>query len=408
MARWTSVLLVTAVGFGLLLFAPRPLVPEARAADHGDGPFASAERAGDIGDAFMFLDPNDNSKVIMAMTVQGFIVPGESVSFTVFDPTIRFRFEIETTGDARPDKFIDVSFSPRTSSTGPQTATAVLPSFAAITAPTTVPSEDDTAPEPVVTTDPSTGVSFFAGEVDDPFFFDIPGFNRFVASVLAGSPDLTQLQRGRDSFAGYNTLAIAFRLPVTMITRDPDGEIGLEVRTQRAPGPRTSNPFSVSPGDRLSGSTQFTNIDRMGNPAVNVALIPFALKDAYNAASELDDANGKFAGAIVKTLTALGTSSDNINTLAQIAVVRGDYLRLKVSQPNSGPGGGNNAAAAFPNGRRLGDDTIDTILTVVTNGVAVGGDHVDHNDVPLRDEFPFFAAPQQPRAPGVIDDNTRS
>jgi hypothetical protein len=191
-----------------------------------------------------------------------------------------------------------------------------------------------------------------------------------------------------------------------MITRNPDAEIGLAGRTQRVAGPRSS-PFSVSPIDRLTG-TVFSNIDRMGNPAVNVALIPFARKDEYNAASGIDDANGKFAGDIVKTLTALGTNSDNINTLAQIAVVRGDFLRLKVSQPNTGPSGGNNPDAAYPNGRRLADDTIDTILFLVGNGALVGGDHVDANDVPLRDEFPFFAAPQQPRAPGVIDDNTRS
>ena len=53
-------------------------------------------------------------------------------------------------------------------------------------APATVPSLAATAPTPVVTDDPS-GVKFFAGEVDDPFFFDIPGFNRFVGSVLAGA-----------------------------------------------------------------------------------------------------------------------------------------------------------------------------------------------------------------------------
>ncbi|HYC21336.1 MAG TPA: DUF4331 family protein [Candidatus Bathyarchaeia archaeon] len=406
MIRSTGALFVSAIAFGLSLCPSSPILSQARAADHGDGPFASVTRAGDIGDVFMFLDPNDNSQIVMAMTVQGFIAPGESVNFTVFDPTIRFRFEIETSGDARPDTFIDVSFSPRTSSSAPQTATVVLPSLAILTAPTTVSSENADPPDPTITVDPATGVSFFAGEVDDPFFFDIPAFNRFVASVVAGSPDPSQLQRGRDSFAGYNTLAIALRMPLTMITRNPNAEIGLAGRTQRAAGPRSS-PFSVSPTDRLTG-TVFSNIDRMGNPAVNVALIPFADKDAYNAASEIDDANGKFVGDIVKTLTALGTNSDNINTLAQIAVVRGDYLRIKVSQPNTGPSGGNNAAAAYPNGRRLADDTIDTILGLVSNGALVGGDHVDANDVPLRDEFPFFAAPQQPRAPGVIDDNTRS
>ena len=60
-------------------------------------------------------------------------------------------------------------------------------------------------------------VDFFAGEVDDPFPFDIPGFARFVASVLGGAPDPTLLTRGRDTFAGYNTLAIALRFPVSLL-----------------------------------------------------------------------------------------------------------------------------------------------------------------------------------------------
>ena len=56
-------------------------------------------------------------------------------------------------------------------------------------------------------------MSFFAGEVDDPFFFDIPGFLRFVAPTNLGqAPDPTQLQRGRDTFAGYNTLAEVLRV----------------------------------------------------------------------------------------------------------------------------------------------------------------------------------------------------
>jgi hypothetical protein len=89
-----------------------------------------------------------------------------------------------------------------------------------------------------------------------------------------------------------------------------------------------------------------------------------------------------------------------------VAVVRGDFLRLNLNQANSGPGGGNNTGAGFPNGRRLGDDTIDTILFFVANQNPLG-DNVNANDLPLRNLFPFFAPSQQPRDAGV-DDNTRN
>ena len=161
----------------------------APAADHGDGALISIDRAADLNDLFLFLDPNDNTKVVMAMTVQGFIVPGEAVNFSVFDRSVRFRFELETTGDAKIDKFIDVMFSEKTkATTEQQTATITLPSGAKFTAPTTLSNVGATAAAPVITTDPASGVAFFAGEVDDPFFFDIPGFNRFVGSVLNHAP----------------------------------------------------------------------------------------------------------------------------------------------------------------------------------------------------------------------------
>src|SRR4029077_16197447 len=130
-------------------------------------------------------------------------------------------FAIENTGDAKPDAFIDVTFSERTNATDPQTASIRLPgakgkspTFPAPTTPSTLAA---TANPQTVTTDPTSGVSFFAGIVDDPFFFAIPAFNRFVASGRAGTPDPTLLQRGRDTFAGYNVLGIAFSIPRDLI-----------------------------------------------------------------------------------------------------------------------------------------------------------------------------------------------
>jgi hypothetical protein len=131
------------------------------------------------------------------------------------------------------------------------------------------------------------------------------------------------------------------------------------------------------------------------------------LKNEYNASTPEDDAKGRFASSILSTLQSLGTDPAHIAILANIAVTKGDYLRLDTTIPNSGPQGGTNAGAGFPNGRRLADDTIDTILTVINNGSPLG-DNVNASDVPPQDEFPFFGFPQQPRDAGVVDDNTRN
>lgn len=515
----------------LLLFALCGAVffsfTNARAADHGDGPSASNDPSADIGDLYFFLDPNDNSRAVLTLTMRGFIVPSEAVNMGIFDPTLVFRFLIEGTGDAAPDATITVTFSRRTSTASAQIATVKMVQGAntvfEFVAPATNPSLSSTgSPTPVVTTDAASGVRFFAGEVDDPFFFDIPAFSRFVASVLAGSPDPTLFDRARDSFAGYNTMAFSLNLPKTLlpssnsvtglavaalrpdlrtvtnlgnlstrgrVAQDENVLIGGMIVTGtmtkrviiRAIGPSLTpgvpgalaNPkvtllnsqaqtvatnlnwadtqgteigatglaptdpneaaiiATLAPGnytaivegeggaagvalvefyDLENASAQsgaLRQVDRMATPAVNVALVPFSRKDEYNTGTPQEDAAGRFAADIVATLRALGTNDANIGILASVAVTNGDFLRLNLATANSGPGGGNNAGAGFPNGRRLGDDTVDILLSFVTNQSGIG-DNVNANDVPLTDIFPFFAASQQPRNNGVIDDNTRN
>ncbi len=398
MLKWKNNKAVFAVATALVcaaalfLFVPgRPM----KAADHAEATLVAADPGADLADVFAFLDPNDHTRVVLALDVEGFVVPSELLNLSFFSPDVVYRFYIENTGDAAPDRTIDVTFSPQVSRGQPQTATIKLPNGNKFTAPTTVQTLAAAANPFVVTTDPSSTASFFAGLTDDPFFFDIVGFNRFVSSVLAGSPDPTQLQRGRDSFAGYNIHMIAISVPASMLRgKDPNNPIiGVSGATLRRND------------DKEDGS--LVQVDRMGVPAVNTALIPFPRKNEYNAATPVDDAKGKFAADIVATLNALGTNATFIGILANVAVVHGDYLRLDLSKANSGPGGGNSAGAGFPNGRRPGDDTIDTILTLVANGTPLG-DSVNSNDVPLGNSFPFFAPPQQPRALGVIDDNTRN
>ena len=376
-------------------------IPAARAADHGDAPNASNDVAGDINDVYAFLDPSDNNQVVIIVTLRGFIAAGENANQGQFDHRILTAIELEATGDAQADAFIAVTFSPQATRTTPQTATvtAVLPNGSSIplfTAPTTISSTAATAPPQTVTLNAGgTGIDFFAGMTDDPFFFDIPAFGAFVASVLGGTPDPTTLNRGRDSFAGYNTMAIALRIPKSLFGGLTT--LGVGARTFRIAG------TLGQPGFRV-----IEQLDRMGVPAVNVALVPFSSKNAYNLGSPPQDAAGQFASGIVGTLTALGTSPANINLLAGVAVNHGDLLRLNLATPNSGLGGGDLGGAGFPNGRRLRDDVVDTLLNIITNGAITAGDHVDANEVPLQNAFPFLALPHQPLATGVVDDQTRN
>jgi hypothetical protein len=384
------------LGAAMSLFAaPGP----AQAADHGDAPNVGNDAGADCADVFVFLDPNDNTKVCIIGTFHGFIVPGEIANQAAFDPSVLYRFAIENTGGAAPDEFIDLTFSPKTAGSSTQTATITLPDKKKFTAPTTASTLAATANPQTMTTDPVSGVTFFAGETDDPFFFDLVAFERFAASVQAGAADASVLTRGRDTFAGYNVMAIALEIPKALLTGKKNAtKIGVEFTTNR----RTQT-TSSSGVIRVSGG--YHQVDRVGNPAVNTALIPFALKNAYNAATPVQDAKGKFASEIIATLKQFGTDQAHIDALAGVAVTGGDYLHIDLTIPNTGPSGGNVAAAAFPNGRRLADNTLDTILTIVNNGNTLS-QNVFANDVPLQNTFPFLALPHQPQPTGGSDGTT--
>ena len=343
------------------------------------------------------------------MTVAGFIVPAEMLNLGFFPADVRYRFEIENTGDTVPDRFIDITFTPQTSRTAPQNAVITLMPLGSeraksFTAPTTVPVLGPTATPFVVTTNSTFGARFFAGMTDDPFYFDIPAFGRFTASVLAGTPDPTRLQRSRDSFAGYNCHTIALELPVALL-RGSGNVIGVNTVTLRQRNAVRNNNGSIS------NSGDYVQVDRAATPAVNTALIPFPRKNEFNAATPVDDANGLFANSIVATLTALGTNSTNIGILASVAVTNGDYLRLNLATPNTSIGFGERITTTgytgFPNGRRTGDDTIDTVLYFVTNQALLMGDNVNSNEVPIPNAFPFFALPNQPLENPAVD-NTRN
>ncbi len=376
------------------------------ASDHIDSPIITQDRGSDLADTFAFLDPNDNSKVVLMMSTQAFVVSGEHFGMAIFDHNIRYRFEIENTGDAKPDAFIDVLYSPGLGRVTSQTATIELPNGKKFTAPTTVSDQEYKAPEFVITNNSENNAAFYAGVADDPFFLDDTGANRFVASSIMnpGRPNKSLLSErgGRDTYAGFNTLITAVSVPASML-KGRGNVIGINAVTQRRERQR------IGRNNQVTGDGDWVTVDRDGGPLVNNGLIPPPRKDEYNAASTEDDAKGRFKDDIVKSLKGLGTNDAHIAMLAKAAVETGDILRLDLTVPNKGAGGGNNKDGGFGKmgGRRLQDDVVDMVFTIINNGKPLG-DLVNGNEVPFRNQFPFVADPTQPFPPGKNpDDHTR-
>lgn len=271
--------------------------------------------------------------------------------------------------------------------------------------------------------DASTGEAVFAGPRDDSFFGDVPGvFDLLNVRILDNDGDLNdglgQDGRGKDGFKGFNVLTFAIQIPIDelpgMAYTDPffGPQTGVGVYgsvSRRMTTTRNS-------GDDIQSTGDWVQVNRLGNPLFNEALVAIADKDRYNATSPVDDA--QFAGyASDPELAALinlvfGTAFETANRSDLEAIFIPDVLRVATTTgpvPLEGEEGFSRfgfvggdttggVSSGWPNGRRLGDDVIDIALTAVASGpayteITVVGDNVPRNDVDYHRVFPYAATP---------------
>lgn len=439
-----------------------PLDP-ASAADHRDGPrITDIYSPLDLNDLYIFRDPGDNTQVVLIATVHGFIVPGQGTNEASFNPNGVYRFEIynehvnlespmldpEATRSEKkaflqkvnPNRVIDVRFSkrevgpePQPNATGgtiptnlrrpkPQAATLKLQGFKDADGrnlanrgrfdknssdqplnvwPVSVGPTPSTFLTHAIDVAPGHQVQFFAGLADDPFFEDLPAISAFLDSIRNGAPTFSPLSRGRDTFAGYNTLAIALRIPIALVQGDNGTKIGVDALTLRRSIERITR-------TGIKGNGTFRTVDRVGNPLINTLLVPFDLKDAYNMSNVHADGSVRFiADPIRLTLANLGLVTEppepSVVALSKLVLAHGDLLQLDLSIPNTGT----NIGAAYPNGRRVTDDTADYVLTQINHSATLG-DNVPANELPPNFSFPFLAPPHQPLFNDIVDDRTRN
>jgi len=336
------------------------------AADHREAPAISEDPAADLNDIYIFPNPSDASRLVIMITVNPFIIPRQTGG-TNFSEGVRYRFDIDHNNDGKSERTILFTFSGLVS--GPAKMKVDFPGREFdFEADVTQPSVAAVAPAPRITT--FNGIQAFAGQRDDPFFFDNVGFARFRAGTGTFS--------GADGFAGTNISAIILEAPVAVITGGPRAFQAWGSTDRRRTVVRRS-----ADGRLEKGSGPWEQIERTGNPAISTALIPRPMRDKFNIGKPNRDARD-FGAAIVASLNGYGTNSQNQQILASVAIP--DTLKMNLDEP-----------AGFPNGRRPQDDVIDTILFFVFNQPSTPPtDGANSNDKPFLDTFPYLAAPFQP------------
>lgn len=350
----------------------------ALAADHRDSPVVDDDPAADINDVYMFRDPADKTKLVLVLSTYPLVNPRFATSYQ-YDPDVIFQIGIDLNGDGANDRFVTAQFSPLTNGAGSlQTVTVTLPGGKKVTGNVTQPTIQTPEPKPTIIS--QDGIKVFAGQRDDPFFFDLVGFNRVVAKINAtsvnGGPGQADpsLFTHKDAFAGFNIEALVIEAPITDFVGHVQ-KFGISAFSYRKVGAKARGDARTVTVDGV----KYESVDRMGNPAVNTAFISPSLKDGFNTALPKNDA-ADYQSVVLASLKKYGTNATNTGILA--SVVFPDTLKLDLSKPDG-----------FPNGRRLQDDVIDTELQLVFNQPLGGGfgDGVDAGDRKFLDHFPFVA-----------------
>jgi len=403
-AAGVAILFGTAPVAGLGVREATKIEPKA---DHRDGSLIVIDPAADLADVYAFLNPNDPTKVVLALTVNPFQAPGNS---QYFSPDVLYQFKIDNGSgkdgmgplDAVEDLVIQATFTKANDDQKFSIIGPVKPKKAGTLNALAKLGKDQTAisgPANGSTFVDSTGVKVFAGLREDPFFFDLV-FGEKAAGVIQGPPVALRTP-ALDFFAGFNVSILAVQVPVDSIKGKGSNSVKIWATTSRSSSTKRSGKDAT---DDKNAPT-FVQIERMGLPTVNVVLTlpnPFPasgaaltagqattnndLKDKFNKSAPADDLEN-FKADVVGRLTQLSGSADYANTT--VTSILPDTLTLDLTATN---------LTGFLNGRRPQDDVIDAVLKLVTNGGATT-DNLPANDKAFQTDFPFFAVPNQATSP---------
>ena len=178
--------------YGLALLGLTLIHGAALASDHQEAPLATSQLAADIGDYYAWHDDQD---INMVLTFGTFNAPGNPAIFSS-DVLYGMHFDTSVPADGVSDRDIYARFAQNTAG---EWGVQVF---------------DDTGvlfETPVDTVVESTNGKVWAGLSDDPFFFDLTGFNSTISTgTISFDPT-------RDDVAGLNISSLALQIPLGSI-----------------------------------------------------------------------------------------------------------------------------------------------------------------------------------------------
>ncbi len=394
---WLKYLALAGISIAALLVAtsfPKDLM----ASDHDDGEVDTKGRNLNLTDLYAFREQDQNSAaaaddLVLVMNTNPRSVARQQYFFST---NARYEFKIsrvmdkDVTPTGKEDVTLRFEFSPPNNQNQQQMKFTVMQDGREVTASSlrTTPLNSE---KTVVNELAANGskISVFAGLREDPFFFDVEQFFRVRAGTLGTGPAVgfRPPNQSLDFAKGYNVNAIAIRVPQKFIRGNSDAKIFDIWET-------------ISLKDPVTGKYQ--QVERLARPGINEGLLTSnSLLNTFNSVpptADLSPAAAPIGAEATRTLRALGNSPERAKSL--LTAFLPDVMRIDTTGP-SGFANALNAKGSPIRGRLFKDDTVDTVLSVLTNGT-VTSDNVSYEGSPgnpaqghrpLEKSFPYLALP---------------
>jgi hypothetical protein len=457
-----------ALAMAALTFAIQP----ATAASHREAPITALDHKADITDWFAFVSPEHADRVIMILNVDPFLEPSNGPNYFPFDPNILYEMKVDNDHDGKEDVTFQFRFKTEIRSPGIYTGfvggIAGIPPITALdgagsqglslrqtysvtmvtksgsqvlsddqtlfavpsnVGPRTMPAYNTLRAQGIYTL--YNGIRVFAGTVADPFYIDLGGVfdslnlrKASTAPVLSAAVDADDKNNyAPNALAGFNVNTIAIEVPITMLTSDGQSHAAGDKRAVIGTYATTSRRRLSVLGEGAN-HLPWAQVQRMGNPLINEAVIGTGSKDRFSMDDPVNDsqfANFVLDPLVPRVLATLGVPvppaprTDLLPLVQYMAPICpgcaaadagpvADLLRLNTgvaptasaSQKRLGFIAGD--SAGYPNGRRPNDDVLDISLRALA-GIFVDaktygtplGDGVNVASAPLGATFPFVA-----------------
>jgi hypothetical protein len=267
----------------------------AAASSHREAPLISKDAFADNTDTYVFISPKNPNNVVIAASWIPFEGPEGGPNYWEWDPTAQYSINVDNDGDAVADYTYTLTADTTIPNgntflynTGPITSlndadwnmkqTVTIKEQVAGGATTTLVDHQLTSPSRIgAKSTPNYSklekeairtfgsganqLKVFAGQTDDAFWVDLQVFD--LLTLRGQKPPIGyggRFNRPQDSVSGFNVHSMVLEIPISRLKSGSDPVLGVWASTTR-------------------GGKQ---VSRLGMPLVNEAVIPLALKDAFN------------------------------------------------------------------------------------------------------------------------------